>query len=485
VKAWLLVGAFALGGVAAGAVVVAVPAFDRAAARNAVSVGELEAAVPLSRGAPAPLERAKLKSRLERLKARVAEREAYLRLPEGTTDPARFADLGIELDVEGTSARALAVRPAPGYAAALRRAFGFGAEAPKVSLVFRVRADAARAWLEKQAPGLHRDPENARLDLVGHARIEAREGRDLDVGRTLAAIAEGERDDLAVFDAAFVTLEPAVTSDDLVNVDVSRVLSSFETDFSKKPRSRVPNIRTAARYLNGVVVGPGEVLSFNRVVGPRTEARGFREAPVIVADELEKGLGGGVCQVASTLFGAAMLGGFEIVKRRSHSRPSGYAPLGLDAAVIYEENIDLQLRNPYATPVIVHAFLPNQKMLRVELLGREPPGKVEHFFAVHERAPFTRRVTVKSDLPSGTIDKRQKGSQGYDGTSTLVIEQPDGKRLARTYPSKYYPVPEVFWIASDVPVSALPPLPEGATAEAPRAEGDEANGERDDAQREP
>jgi hypothetical protein len=124
-------------------------------------------------------------------------------------------------------------------------------------------------------------------------------------------------------------------------------------------------------------------------------------------------------------------------------------------------------------------------MIRVELLGRDPPGKIEHFFAVHERAPFTRRVAVKSDFPSGKIDKRQKGTQGYEGSSTLVIHQPDGTRLARTYPSKYYPVPEVFWIASDVPPESLPPLPEGATAEPPRAEGDEANGERDDSQREP
>jgi len=145
----------------------------------------------------------------------------------------------------------------------------------------------------------------------------------------------------------------------------------------------------------------------------------------------------------------------------------------------------LKLRNPYESPVIVHAFLPSSKVIRVELLGREPPGKVEHFFAVRERESFTRRIAIKDDLPPGTIDQRQKGNQGYDGTSTLVIERSDGTRLARTYPSKYYPVPEVFWIASDVLPEALPPLPEGATAEPPRGEGDEANGERGDEFREP
>jgi vancomycin resistance protein YoaR len=472
-KPWLLVAAFVVGGVLAGVAVAGLPAWERARGHGAVRIDDFEA-----RGDQ------KLRPVLERLDGRIAAREAYLRLPEGT-EMARFGELGIALDVERTLSNARRAKPNPGFFAAARAALGLGGETPKVELAYHFRVDAARAWLEKKAPELRRNPENARLDLVGHARVEGREGRELDVSRTLRAIAEGERNDLAVFEAAFVPLEPAVRLTDLTTVDVSKVLSSFETDFSKKPRSRIPNIKKAASYLNGIVVGPGEVLSFNKVVGPRTPERGFTDAPVIVADELERGIGGGVCQVASTLFGAAMLGGFEIVKRRSHSRPSGYAPLGLDAVVIYDENVDLQLRNPYGSPVIVHAFLPNSKMIRVELLGRDPPGKIEHFFSVRERAPFTRRVAVKSDLPSGKIDKRQKGTQGYEGSSTLVIHQPDGTRMARTYPSKYYPVPEVFWIASDVPPESLPPLPEGATAEPPRAEGDEANGERDDSQREP
>jgi vancomycin resistance protein YoaR len=471
-KLWLLLAAFGLGGALAGAALVGVPAWERARSHGALGIGDFEA-----RGDQ------NLRPVLARLEARIAEREAYLRLPEGT-EKTRFGELGIGLDLERTLANARRAKPTGGFFARARAALR-PAEAPKVELAYYFRADAARAWLEKKAPDLRRNPENARLDLVGHARVEGRDGRELDVGRTLKGIVEGERNDLAVFEAAFVSLEPAVRLTDLATVDVSRVLSSFETDFSKKPRSRIPNIKKAASYLNGVVIGPGEVLSFNRVVGPRTPERGFTDAPVIVADELERGIGGGVCQVASTLFGAAMLGGLEIVKRRSHSRPSGYAPLGLDAVVIYDENIDLQLRNPYESPVIVHAFLPNSKMIRVELLGRDPPGKIEHFFAVRERAPFTRRVAVKSEFPSGKIDQRQKGTQGYEGSSTLVIYQPDGTRLARTYPSKYYPVPEVFWIASDVTPDALPPLPEGATAEPPRAEGDGANGERDDSQREP
>jgi vancomycin resistance protein YoaR len=352
-------------------------------------------------------------------------------------------------------------------------------EPPEIGLEFRVDAAKSRAFLEQLAPHVHRDAVNARLDLARHERIQDRPGRDLDVPATLARIEGGERRELAVFDATFESIEPLVTVASLAQVDVTRVLSSYETDFSKKPRSRIPNIALAARFLNGVVVGPGEVLSFNRTVGPRTEERGFRNAPVIVADELEQGLGGGVCQVASTFFAAATLGGFEIVERRSHSRPSGYAPLGLDAVVIYPE-VDLRLRNPHDTPVIIHAFLPNPKTLRVELLGRDPLGKVEHFFGVETSDPFERRVVVKTELAPGTIDRRQKGNKGYDGVSLITTTHGDGTRTSRTYRSKYWPVPEVYWVASDVPTDALPPLPEGATAFALIEPGSALDGERGD-----
>ena len=464
--------AFLLGGAAAAATVFAAPRLDRALAPRAEAVLE---------DVPVPA-RAELRPFVERLAARVAAREAFFAAAD-VDETVTFAELGIGLDVDTTVAalaRALPVRTPKERVAGL---FGDEPAPPMVPLHYELDTERARAWLGRLATRLHREPVNARLDLVGHRRVEAVAGRELDVGRSLERIEQGERRDLARFELAFVPLEPGVTSEELAAVDVSRVLASFETDFSHKPRSRIPNIRVAARYLNGVILAPGQVFSFNRVVGPRTEERGFRNAPVIVQDELEPGLGGGVCQVATTVFAAAMLGGLEIVERRSHSRPSGYAPLGLDATVIYPE-VDLRLRNPYDTPIMIHATVPNQKVVRIELLGRDAPGKVEHYFASQTPEAFGRRVVVKSELAPGTIDKRQKGNPGYDGLSTLVTTYADGTRAARTYPSKYYPVPEVFWIASNVELAALPPLPEGAAGVEVSTEGNPVDGERGDA-REP
>src|SRR5690606_10983287 len=152
----------------------------------------------------------------------------------------------------------------------------------------------------------------------------------------------------------------------------------------------------------------------------------------------------------------------EVEERRSHSRPSGYAPLGLDATVI-DGMVDLKLRNPYQTALMVHAYLPSRYTVRVELLGRDPPGEVTHAYAVTEKYDFVRRVASKPFLEPGEHRRRQKGTPGYDVVSIVKIAYADGKVGRHTYRSKYYPVPEVYWIAEGSDPSELPELPEGAT----------------------
>jgi vancomycin resistance protein YoaR len=446
----LLFTAFALGGLFAGVALAALPP-----ERGGL---ELPQAVALE-GREAP--RDALDEFLKTLAERVAEREAFVAFPEGTLS-VRFSELGISLDVPATERALRTGTPRATLFHTLSRRLKEQSQIAEVNAVYAFDQDAARDILSRLAPGLRREPTNARLDLTAHRKVEDQPGRELDIGETIAAIAVGERLDTAVFEARFIPIQAAVTADALTSVDVTRVLSSFDTDFSKKPRSRIPNIHTAVQYLNGVVLGPNEVLSFNGSVGPRTYERGFREAPVIVQDELEPGLGGGVCQVATALFASAVLGGFEIVQRRSHSRPSGYAPLGLDATVIWDE-MDLKVKNPYPSPVIVHAFFPSEMVLRVELLGRDPPGEIRHHLTVHEKHPFYRRVVVKPDLSPDKIDRRQKGNPGYDVSSIVRTTFADGTTKSRTYSSKYYPVPEVYWIGTAVDPESLPPLPEGAT----------------------
>lgn len=395
-----------------------------------------------------------LSERQRQLKGRVA----YIDV-DGELYEASFGEIGIALDVERTAAKVRADREHGRLIGALSQRYKAHKYGLSYTGVFRFDDERARRWLQALAAQVKEPPRDARLDLRAHRRIEHRVGRALNVEETLARIERGERLEGAVFRAITDEIWPAVTTDMLIDIDVSRVLSSYETDFKHKAGARAVNIRVAANYLNGSIIAPGQVLSFNRVVGERSERRGFIEAPVIVKDEMERAVGGGVCQVATTLHAAAVYGLMDIVRRRSHSRASGYAPLGLDATVIDGE-VDLRIKNPYPTAILVHAFLPTRHQIRIELLGREAKAVVHHSYRVVETENFVRRVTTKADVSEP--ERRQKGHFGYKIVSTVKAEFPDGRVEYSHYKSRYYPVPEVYWVPPSQQLSALPDLPEGA-----------------------
>lgn len=121
-------------------------------------------------------------------------------------------------------------------------------------------------------------------------------------------------------------------------------LGSFATTLIGSRSERTDNIRLAARALDGLVLAPGEVLSFNAVVGPRTLERGYRMAPVILREVRQLQTGGGICQVSSTLLAAGLLSGLTIVERHRHSAPVDYIELGEDATISWGVK-DLKLRN--------------------------------------------------------------------------------------------------------------------------------------------
>jgi vancomycin resistance protein YoaR len=411
-------------------------------------------------GGQVPPARESLQSWLEQRSRAVAARRATLLTAAGSFELS-FDELGLTLDAAQSAQTASQAAPKPSLIGRLRGLLKPNPSLYDAPLAFRFDSERAAQRLALLAPRLEREPVDARLDLTAHARVADVPGQELDMTASLLAIARGERNDGAVFEVLSAPVAARVTADMLRAVDVSRVLSSYDTDFAHHAGPRAINIATAARYLNGTVIAPGELFSFNKTVGPRTVQRGFTFAPVIVADELEPGVGGGVCQVASTLHAAAVFGGFDVVQRRSHSRPSGYTPLGLDATVIDGE-LDLKLRNPYDTPLILHAFLPTRSTLRVELLGRDPPGKVEHFAEVKEKHEFVRRIVVEPGFEPNQSKRHQKGIWGYDVLSTVRTTYPDGQRRLRFYTSTYYPVPEVYWVGPGTDPASLPAMPEGA-----------------------
>lgn len=467
-----LVGVFALGGAAlAGG---AVHAYSEALPEHASLPGTMIEGRMQPRGVP-------LLDWLEQERVRLLGRQVFLQLPEDT-EPTTLGELGVELDVAATAEKLLEHARQGSVIERLARSRRAREGLEEVPPVFTFDPERARHTLRRLAPRVHRDPVDARLDLLAHRNVPDQPGRELDVDGSLAPIERGGREETAVFPIVTEERPAAVTSSMLAQIDVSRVLSAFDTSFKNKAGARAVNIARAAELMNGTVIAPGQTLSFNRLVGPRTPERGFVDAPVIVEDELTPGVGGGVCQAATALHAAAVYGLLDVVQRRSHSRPSGYASLGLDATVIWGE-VDLKIRNPYDSPLMIHAFFPSEYVLRVELLGRQPEAEVEHSYSVVEKHDFVRRVRTNPELEPGEHKRRQKGIPGYDVVSHVRIRYPDGRTGVRRYKSKYWPVPEVFWVGPGTDLAGLPELPDGATGVEWADEGNAAESPRDDVTR--
>ncbi|GAB4242017.1 MAG: hypothetical protein Kow00129_00220 [Thermoleophilia bacterium] len=140
------------------------------------------------------------------------------------------------------------------------------------------------------------------------------------------------------------TAPPRLSTADAARLGIGRGVASFTTYFSPANESRANNIRQVAQILDGTLIQPGEEFSFNETVGPRTKAAGFDEAPVIVGGVLTPGVGGGICQVSTTLFNAVFLAGLPVTERKPHSFFIEHYPIGRDATVSYG-TVDFRFKN--------------------------------------------------------------------------------------------------------------------------------------------
>lgn len=142
---------------------------------------------------------------------------------------------------------------------------------------------------------------------------------------------------------------------------INTCISSFSTSIKSSSFTRANNIKISVKAINGKVLIPGETFSFNEVVGERTEKRGYMEAPVIIGNKVESGIGGGICQVSSTLYNAILRAGIQNIDRTHHSLPSSYVGLGFDATVDWG-NIDLKFTNTLNWPIYIEGYVKNNRL---------------------------------------------------------------------------------------------------------------------------
>jgi vancomycin resistance protein YoaR len=221
----------------------------------------------------------------------------------------------------------------------------------------RVGGPEAVEFFRNLARGVARAPVSADFEPLAGGRVRVvpgRNGRALDVeasGRSLlaGALSATKRDAVLVV----ANVEPRLTTAEARSLGITRLLSAYRTAYSGT-YDRIRNLQLAVAALDGTLVGPGKEFSFNKEVGPRTPEKGYRPAPVIINGEYKDGVGGGVSQVATTVFNAAWEAGVKITARTAHALYINRYPLGRDATVNYPD-VDLRFQNDTRGSIYIRA----------------------------------------------------------------------------------------------------------------------------------
>ena len=222
---------------------------------------------------------------------------------------------------------------------------------------------------------------------------------------------------------------------------INKKLGDFETDYSSSVKNRKENIRLAASKFNNMKLNPGDEISFNDVVGEISEKTGFKSATVIVGGEYESGIGGGICQVSTTLYNSLILSDLEITERHNHSRPIHYVDLGTDAAVARGYK-DLKFKNNTNNPILILSEANGEK-LNFKVLGNGSDRDYEVKIIPQLLGTVSPGVdTIYSDaLPDGESTVRESGARGYSYKTYKEIIK-NGEVVEKKEISKSYYVPK-------------------------------------------
>lgn len=215
---------------------------------------------------------------------------------------------------------------------------------------------------------VYKDPVDAYYDIQGDevTVIAEQNGRYIDKEKAaplLAAVKEGGEPVIIPWETAYA----AVTADTLQSKLFNDVLASYSTYYGSSTANRSANVSRAAELLNGAVIAPGGIFSFNDRVGKRTTYNGFYTAPEYVNGETVEGIGGGTCQVSTTLYCSVLYAGLDIVSRTNHMFTVSYAPLGQDATVA-DDGVDFQFSNNTDYPIKISAYTDGSSIY-VDIIG--------------------------------------------------------------------------------------------------------------------
>jgi vancomycin resistance protein YoaR len=347
---------------------------------------------------------------------------------------------------------------------------GAGKAGLEVSLDLR----PVRPLVEEIANQVAREPKNARFRYdVANDRVvpvvESVVGQTLDVATTLELIERATTGEQRRIDLPLVPIPPAIANEDAPDVDSFDLIGEGTSNFSGSTAARIQNIGVGAAQFDGVLVAPGQTFSFNRYLGEVSAEKGYAESIIIWGNDTRVDVGGGLCQVSSTVFRAAFWAGVPITERVPHLfRVSYYEPpKGMDAT-IYSPYTDLKWVNDTEDFILIRSYVDKaNKNITFRFYGNAP-GRTVEMDGPHEsrlKSPDPPVYRETSTLLKGQTKQIEWAKNGLDVTVYRIVKE-DGQEVRRDeFFSRYKPWQAVYLMGTKeapTPVPTPEPTPEPA-----------------------
>lgn len=267
------------------------------------------------------------------------------------------------------------------------------------------------------------------------------EGVDFDVEKAKEMLQEDKEE----YTIPLKYTKPNVTTSQIGTEAFPDLLSSFSTKYDASNKNRSNNLKLAINKINGVVLMPGEEFSYNKVVGERSIAAGYKEAKVYSNGQVVDGLGGGICQISSTLYNAVVYANLDVTSRRNHQFVTSYVKAGLDATVVYGST-DFKFKNTRSYPIKIVGSV-GGGVAKIDIYGirEETEYEVRLEPVVINTIPFTTKTITDSSLPAGKKVVEQKGANGVK-TVTYKYLILNGRTVSKTVLSSdtYNPMQKII-----------------------------------------
>ena len=294
-----------------------------------------------------------------------------------------------------------------------------------------IEADPDAIDIDKIHEEVYKEPKDAYYNEKPFEIYPEVEGVDFDVEAAKKLLQEDKEE----YVVDLIISKPKVTINDLSEIAFKDVLATFSTRYDASNTARTTNLRLAAGKINGTVLAAGDEFSYNKIVGERTIAAGYKEAKIYASGEVVDGLGGGICQISSTLYNAAVLSNLEITQRRNHQFVTSYLPAGRDATVVYGSQ-DFRFKNTRKYPIKIEMTVANG-MAKATIYGikENPEYEISIQTSTVSTIPFSTIYKDDNTLPAGTEKIQQKGANGIV-TQTYKIVKQNGSVVSKTLLSK-------------------------------------------------